>query len=1116
MVLNSSQAVNTDNALFCKPNFKVALKCIVCGNEVLRAPKGRRHEATPHQSYSKTLLDFLKMDADFLQKEGVYVHTYCNQPAVYRSKLAPKGELTKSVANLQYKFNFKEPLQALDKQFSKTLYNIAEPFEDGKAIEEGAATLESLKVDSFMFIFQQSLDNMNTYQKAAYLEQAKYVQYRLLSQFRSEGLFTYGGDITISKSSTSKTGITLQHRPKPAAAKLDKSLNLSKRALADRRKKSNNFAIALGTFPPNSTPTEVAVATSDNKTEMCYACQQRPLKRAKPEEEASFYLQHQISYKKQLAFKRFCRAHNADIFQPTHAIQNYLKKLEEIEFEHGTVQLYQGKNEHEGNSELKSFPYLQVADFNKSVTQHILQLDKSGKYRSFEYHKSDERTLLYEGDLGAQATTNGFADTHMENANGGQEFRIWHHYERAADSYVNLKTVLQDKIGPGIEKLQDSSVIRMRSGFSSNEKLCCAAVVPSPAASLLPTMFMASPIHSIGEEDIFLTNDFTPKGRNIAHFILANPSPLDVERYCAYSVVTVNLGGPQMDMKLWSHVASFLKVKSLCLLAGKASCNCKSSPESVRELEMQYVPFSANFFGSLKFAFEAETILIGDEIEVLKLSPHLFYTGQPIKNILDYEKAERQLLFNSGCYAPHAHFCGNPIEITSQTFKVILSSDYAFTHSLCGFEGNFRHGKYKCEECEIHTSQLARPWEELNPKPPLRTAESIARCLRVFTDTKNSEASKGVVAPEIIKFKRANIAPHFVHTQMGVFQKCFDGPLNKFQKQIDIPLLTRDEKGLKCSTLQQQIQKEVAKLQSTLATKKKELNEMTETLSLLEAYCKKLGIKSKASNKFPKLMQSLKHTAATKKIISKEITTSNTNLKLCKKKLESAVDDLKRRRGPVETCLETALGKIGIQRTIYFGGKFVGPHLSRLMDDDSFMFVLHELSALLSSLPLTNKERLEAEVIFEKTKVLWTAFFRYHKLLKVMSLFGNDQLAKLQDAISQFSKIYRDFFPGVVTPKFHFLEAHVVDFVREHRCSWPYAEEAVESAHHWIKSLKLANSHMIGKKKQLQAFILAWQRMQNPRSKNLCSNVMERGRLRKRHARPLRTKFSFDKKVCEY
>lgn len=158
------------------------------------------------------------------------------------------------------------------------------------------------------------------------------------------------------------------------------------------------------------------------------------------------------------------------------------------------------------------------------------------------------------------------------------------------------------------------------------------------------------------------------------------------------------------------------------------------------------------------------------------------------------------------------------------------------------------------------------------------------------------------------------------------------------------------------------------------------------------------------------------------------------------------------------------------------------------------------------------QETDQAEQILVPTEILWDAFFKMFAALKATDQQTSKNITAIQADISNFVTLYRRQI-GRPTPKIHCLEAHVVDFIRQHFCSWALAEEGGESVHHSWANVKLQTSHLPGYKRKYELMDEYWQRGQHPAVEQTFSRIMTEGRQRRPHNRK-RQKFSMAQKTC--
>ena len=98
--------------------------------------------------------------------------------------------------------------------------------------------------------------------------------------------------------------------------------------------------------------------------------------------------------------------------------------------------------------------------------------------------------------------------------------------------------------------------------------------------------------------------------------------------------------------------------------------------------------------------------------------------------------------------------------------------------------------------------------------------------------------------------------------------------------------------------------------------------------------------------------------------------------------------------------------------------------------------------------------------MFENVSCSFSILLSLVKVTKALTPV--EHIPDIQTDILNLSCKYREFIPGPVTTKFHLLEAHLLQFVLTFGCSWPFTEDGVESAHHWIRLFREKTSYVTG------------------------------------------------------
>ena len=125
-------------------------------------------------------------------------------------------------------------------------------------------------------------------------------------------------------------------------------------------------------------------------------------------------------------------------------------------------------------------------------------------------------------------------------------------------------------------------------------------------------------------------------------------------------------------------------------------------------------------------------------------------------------------------------------------------------------------------------------------------------------------------------------------------------------------------------------------------------------------------------------------------------------------------------------------------------------------------------------------------------------------------------IIQLKAVVHDFAQQYRSEFMGLVTPKVHQMEVHLIDFVERFGNIWANSEEGIESAHKWVNRIRSTAAHMPGIKNKLNCFLRKWNLFQSEDLKQTAQSLNEEGRSIKKHKRPNRKKKSEDLKSDQF
>eukprot|EP00731_Ephydatia_muelleri_P014578 Em0008g298a len=122
--------------------------------------------------------------------------------------------------------------------------------------------------------------------------------------------------------------------------------------------------------------------------------------------------------------------------------------------------------------------------------------------------------------------------------------------------------------------------------------------------------------------------------------------------------------------------------------------------------------------------------------------------------------------------------------------------------------------------------------------------------------------------------------------------------------------------------------------------------------------------------------------------------------------------DFKKEDGPFVKALDNALASFHVKRQAYYSGTFVGNHVHRALK--------------------------KCHNIYDK------------------NIVSDEEIEQLEDSIGAFMAFYRkNFATHSVLPKMHFLEVHVVPYLKQWHMGFEFlGEQGVESIHHYFNDLE--------------------------------------------------------------
>ena len=136
--------------------------------------------------------------------------------------------------------------------------------------------------------------------------------------------------------------------------------------------------------------------------------------------------------------------------------------------------------------------------------------------------------------------------------------------------------------------------------------------------------------------------------------------------------------------------------------------------------------------------------------------------------------------------------------------------------------------------------------------------------------------------------------------------------------------------------------------------------------------------------------------------------------------------------GPVQAELYTVLDKLGIQKTTYHGGTFVGNHIRTILKNPELL-----CSCL--------KGRSEK---YTQILELWKRFATIFPLLTAARFLSDDEINLFKESCYGLGEYYSKQFPKRnISRKFHILVCHCTEFVDKWRTIGLFSEQKLESLH---------------------------------------------------------------------
>ncbi|KXJ22524.1 hypothetical protein AC249_AIPGENE2557 [Exaiptasia diaphana] len=125
---------------------------------------------------------------------------------------------------------------------------------------------------------------------------------------------------------------------------------------------------------------------------------------------------------------------------------------------------------------------------------------------------------------------------------------------------------------------------------------------------------------------------------------------------------------------------------------------------------------------------------------------------------------------------------------------------------------------------------------------------------------------------------------------------------------------------------------------------------------------------------------------------------------------------------------------------------------------------------------------IEAEVIKDQFEQTLNSYSKIHKMINRNSKLDDKKIKELDKEICLFMKLYRTFFPSSsITPKLHFLEDHVMKWVKKYNTGFGLlGEQGIEGIHSEFNNLKRSYNCIRSPVQQLESVLKEHHRKCHP------------------------------------
>ena len=381
--------------------------------------------------------------------------------------------------------------------------------------------------------------------------------------------------------------------------------------------------------------------------------------------------------------------------------------------------------------------------------------------------------------------------------------------------------------------------------------------------------------------------------------------------------------------------------------------------------------------------------------------------------------------------------------------KLFMFGDYAYLANMFGLSGSM--GIHFCLWC-TKKRQHIQDWT--SSKAPSRTLAMLKDDHRSYKREgkgKKSEASSynNVVHRPLWDIQLERVCPPYLHILLGIVKKHHD-LLVEACHQIDKSIAEdlAEQKPLK--TPETLFEHYVAKMRQVYL-KTIEMKKLEEEL-YFETHESTLTPDQKEEHK-----QHLTQIIHQKK------------LSIDKFLDEASLDQLS---GPVASNLETILQQHSIIVQAYHSRSFTGNHCNQYLRPNVIASVCASVSAKTYALTENENIRMDSEHVSQTFHELNTLYSNVHQKVSHSRHVNEEDLPQITININQYMTYFRKQFPKKVIPKMHFLEDHIVPWMKAYGFGMGlHGEQGGEGTHRLFKKLRKTHSGIKQPLSQLEAMM---------------------------------------------